>query len=161
MDVGDVQMQSNSSISYYIISLVEGNIELIQKIWYQSENIQGPKISPSDSINDNSPVFSTNSADNIADIQNRKSQLNQTHNIDIEYINDGVRKTKKEIVIVPCIEEFKLSGKFYALNKQALTKAYKNEDFLFRVDIEIKSPFSIDILDMYLICVCIACKILI
>lgn len=152
MDVGDVQMQSNSSVSYYITSLVEGNIELVQKIWYQTENIQGPNALPESNPSsiENSPVFSgSSSATNVV----KKGQQRQTHNIHIEYNVDGVRKTKEDIIIIPCIEEFKLSGKFYTLSKQALTKAFRNEDFLFRMDIEVKAPCDIDILDMFLISV--------
>lgn len=152
MDLGDVQMQSNSSVSYYIHSLVEGNIELIQKIWYQTENIQGP-IAPNESNPssiENSPIFSSS---NVANTIVKKGQQRQTHNIHIEYITDGVKKTKEDIVIIPCIDEFKLSGKFYTLSKQALTKAFRNEDFLFRMDIEVKAPCDIDILDMFLISV--------
>lgn len=150
MDVGEIQMQSNSSISYYITSLVEGNIELVQKIWYQTENSQGPIVSPTESNSssiENSPVHA------LSTVAAKKNQQRQTHNIQIEYNNDGVRKTKEDVTIIPCVAEFKFTGKFYTLSKQALTKAYKNEDFLFRFDAEIKSPCDIDILDMFLVCV--------
>lgn len=150
MDVGDIQMQSNSSISYYITSLAEGNIELIQKIWYQTENIQGPIISPTES---NSSSIESSPIHSLASATVKKNQQRQTHNIEIEYNNDGVRKTKEDVIIIPCVVEFKFTGKFYTLSKQPLTKAYKNEDFLLRFDAEIKSPCDIDILDMFLICV--------
>lgn len=151
MDVGEIQMQSSSTISYYITSLAEGNIELVQKIWYQTENNQGPIASPSESNAssiDSSPVHTASSVAAVKKIQQR-----QTHNIQIEYNSDGVRKTREDVVIVPCVAEFKFTGKFYTLSKQALTRAYKNEDFLFRFDAEIKAPCDIDILDMFLICV--------
>lgn len=150
MDIGDVQMQSNTSISYYITSLVEGNIELIQKSWYQTENIQGP-VKPGESNPssiENSPVYTT-----AVSLPAKKNQQRQNHNIQIEYINGGLKKMREDTVIIPCIEEFRLSGKFYTLSKEALTRAFRNEDFLLRIDLELKAPCDIDILDMFLICV--------
>lgn len=40
INVGDLSMQGHTSISYYLISLAEGSIELKQKLWYQVENNQ-------------------------------------------------------------------------------------------------------------------------
>lgn len=73
--------------------------------------------------------------------------------MNIEYIDDGVRKVKDDTIIIPCVEEFSVQGRFYTLNKQAMTRGFRNEDFLFRVDLEVKSWCDIDILDMFLICV--------
>ena len=152
MDIGDVQMQSSTPITFYITSLVEGNIELIQKIWYQTDAIQTPSqttISPS---NESSPIHygANRPAPNKS-----AEKMNQRHtpNINIEYVDTAVKKSKEDTVIIPCVEEFKFTGKFYTLNKQALTKAFKNEEFLFRVDLEIRATCDIDILDMFLICV--------
>lgn len=70
-------------------------------------------------------------------------------------MNESVKKLKEDIIIIPCIEELNLIGKFYTLNHKPLTRAFRNEDFLLRIDIEIKSNSDIEILDMYLMCVSI------
>lgn len=77
----------------------------------------------------------------------------KNHNMNIEYLPDGVKKLKDDIIIIPCVEEFQFQGRFYALNRQPLTKAYRNEDFLFRANINVKAECAIDILDMFVICV--------
>lgn len=74
------------------------------------------------------------------------------HNVSVEYVDESVIKSKRETIVIPCTTEFIFTGKFYSLNKEALTKAYKHEHFLFRVELEIKSV-DIDILDMFLISV--------
>lgn len=139
-------MHSSVPIQYYVISLIGGNIELQQKVWYQIDNIQTVNASTnlkSDVIVE-SPVHKEASKPN---------PNNKTHNMNIEYINDGVRKVRDDTIIIPCVEEFALQGRFYTLNKQAMTRGFRNEDFLFRVDLEVKSWCDIDILDMFLICV--------
>lgn len=40
IDVGDLQMHSSIPIQYYVVSLIGGNIELNQKLWYQIDNMQ-------------------------------------------------------------------------------------------------------------------------
>lgn len=40
MDLGDLQTQASISISYYVMSLIDGNIELVQKLWYQMDAVQ-------------------------------------------------------------------------------------------------------------------------
>lgn len=85
-----------------------------------------------------------------APIQQRKQQ----HNICIEHVNDVLVKSKKDTISIPCTAEFLFTGKFYSLNKEALTRAFIGEDFLFRIDLELKSV-AIDILDMFLISVSI------
>lgn len=83
-------------------------------------------------------------------IQQRKQQ----HNISIEHVNDVLVKSKKDTISIPCTAEFLFTGKFYSLNKEPLTRAFIGEDFLFRIDLEVKSV-PIDILDMFLISVSI------
>lgn len=146
IDVGDLQMHSSVPIQYYVISLIGGNIELHQKLWYQIDNIQSVNASTNlkTDVIVESPVHKEASKPN---------PNNKTHNMNIEYIDDGVRKVKDDTIIIPCVEEFAVQGRFYTLNKQAMTRGFRNEDFLFRIDLEVKSWCDIDILDMFLICV--------
>lgn len=139
-------MHSSVPIQYYVVSLIGGNIELHQKLWYQIDNIQSVNASTnlkSDVIVE-SPVHKANKPN---------PNHNKTHNMNIEYIDDGVRKVKDDTIIIPCVEEFTVQGRFFTLNKQAMTRGFRNEDFLFRIDLDVKSWCDIDILDMFLICV--------
>lgn len=141
-------MNTSVPIQYYVVSLIGGNIELHQKLWYQIDNIQSVNASTnmkSDVIVE-SPVHKEASKTSL-------SHNNKTHNMNIEYIDDGVRKVKEDTIIIPCVEEFNVRGRFFTLNKQAMVQGFRNEDFLFRVDLEVKAWCDIDILDMFLICV--------
>lgn len=71
------------------------------------------------------------------------------HNIKIDYTEETIKKSKDDTVIISCIEEIKFTGKFYTLSRQALMRAYKNEDFILRINAEIKA--DIDIIDTFLI----------
>lgn len=156
VDLGDLHAQSVSHIVYYVCSLCEGNIELAQKIWYQMDNSQIISASKNSYIERELIVESPShkiQSTNPNIVNDRSNNQIKNHNMNIEYIPDGVKKVKDDVVIIPCVEEFNFQGRFYALNRQALTKAYRNEDFLFRANITIKSEHSIDILDMFVICV--------
>ncbi len=148
-------MHSSIPIQYYVVSLIGGNIELNQKLWYQIDNMQSVNASTnlkSDVIVE-SPVHK--------EAASKPNPNNKTHNMNIEYIDDGVRKVKDDTINIPCVEEFAVNGRFYTLNKQAMNRGFRNEDFLFRIDLEVKAWCDIDILDMFLICVsvcvCVCC----
>ncbi len=153
-DIGDIQMQTTIPISYYVISLVEGNIELKQNLWYQTDDLSvqvskgvGEKI-----LLKSGSLESTSSPGDSDKMSPENFDTDNRHNISIEYLKDNlVKKLKEDIVIVPCIEEFKLTSQFYTLNRVNLDKCLKNEDFLMRISFEIKSPFPLDILDVHFI----------
>lgn len=151
IDIGTLQIQSTTQISYYVVSLQEGNIELKQNLWYQTEDLSQILATKSEAVflqSMDSPNFSPTDIQQDDRKENFESGYN--HSINIEYLNDNlVKKIKEEIIIVPCMEEIKLSCKFYTLNHQPLlTRCFKDEDFLMRVNLEIKSPFHLDIVDV-------------
>lgn len=151
MDLGDLQAQSGTNIVYYVCSLTEGNIDLAQKIWYQMNNSQIISAAKNSFIERKLIVESP--SHNVPSVPvDRTSQI-KNHNMNIEYSSTAVKKLKDDVVIIPCVEEFSFQGRFYALNRQALTKAYRNEDFLFRANVNVKAECNIDILDMFMICV--------
>lgn len=160
MDVGELQLQSCTSISYYVTSLVEGNIELKQRIWYQTDRLRitagndGIQATSSFKSIVDSPISNTYDTKSITDSKSQKFFNN--HSIKIEYMDDDVKKLKEDVVIVSCIDEIKFIGRFYTLSRQALMRAYKNEDFLLRINMEVKASCEIDILDTYFICVSFA-----
>uniref|UniRef100_A0A1Q3F724 Trafficking protein particle complex subunit 11 n=1 Tax=Culex tarsalis TaxID=7177 RepID=A0A1Q3F724_CULTA len=154
IDIGELQMQSQTAISYYVTSLVEGNIELRQRVYYQTENLHQLKTTASAV---DSPSTPNSEKEDLAKLLANEQQRNaggisqkfsNSHNVKIEYLNDElVRKIKEDTVVVPCVEEVKLSGRFYTLSRQPLTRAYKNEDFILRVNMEVKAPDGVDILE--------------
>ncbi|XP_055608810.1 trafficking protein particle complex subunit 11 isoform X2 [Uranotaenia lowii] len=163
IDVGELQMQSSTSISYYATSLIEGNIELHQRLFYQTENLHQNKSSvgsgPS-TIND-SPSTPNSEKEELAKLlqsTNNQQQVlkfnNENHNVKVEYLSDGlVRKTKEDTILLPCVEEIKLTGRFYTLNRLPMgSMAYRNEDFILRVNMEVRAPDGIDILQTQLFC---------
>lgn len=157
IDIGDLPSEANKTISFYLISLVEGSIELTQKVWYHANKMTAT-VTTSNSTEFNLTTNNNDSPDKpiVPELSEKaiqqQQQRQQSHNINIEFVNDVIVKSKKETIVIPCTAEFLFTGKFFSLNKEALTKAYKNEDFLLRIDLEIKS-MDIDILDMFLICV--------
>lgn len=138
VDIGSMSPNSSKVIHFNVVSLVEGTIDLSQLIKYQTKNAGSL---PNDGIGNEKELTVS-------------SQTKNNHNINIEYVNDVVIKSKMDSISIPCTAEFIFTGNFYSLSKEPLTKAYKNEDFLFRVVLEIKSV-DIDILDMFLISVSI------
>lgn len=127
-------------------SIVDGNIELHQKVWYQTENRYISRNSPQNS----NPTLSFESPPPIKPNPDKnRIKLLGNHNIKIDYTNDTIKKSKDDTIIISCIEEIKCTGKFYTLSRQPLMRAYKNEDFLLRVNAEIKS--NIDIIDTYFV----------
>ncbi|XP_050073443.1 trafficking protein particle complex subunit 11 [Anopheles maculipalpis] len=161
IDIGELQMQSSTTVSYYLASLVAGNIELKQRMYYQMENLHqskvvdalgGTTLSGNNGAAD-SPSTPNSEKEDLAKLLANEKSLQQyvnNHNVKIEFVHDDgqmVRKIKEDTVVVPCVEEIKLTGRFYTLSREALVRAYRNEDFLLRVNMEIKSPDPIDILE--------------
>lgn len=145
-------MHASNAIQYYVVALCEGNIDLTQKVWYQVDHIQTTTV-PHNIIVE-SPVHKPSPA---AAATTASAKLNKTNhsNLNIEHLPDGagVRKYREDVVIIPCVEEFSVRGRFFTLNKQSLIKALRNEDFMMRIDVDVKATCSLDILDMFFICV--------
>uniref|UniRef100_A0AAG5D5Q5 Trafficking protein particle complex subunit 11 n=1 Tax=Anopheles atroparvus TaxID=41427 RepID=A0AAG5D5Q5_ANOAO len=150
IDIGELQLQSSTTVSYYLTSLVAGNVELRQKMYYQMENLHQSKTGPT-VTNVDSPSTPNSEKEDLARLLANEKNLQKyvnSHNVKIEFLADGqVRKIKEDTVVVPCVEEIKLAGRFYTLSRDALALAYRNEDFLLRVNVEVKSPDPIDILE--------------
>lgn len=147
-------MHASNTIQYYVVALCEGNIDLTQKVWYQVDAIRA------DTVPHNIIVESP--AHQAAALKTAGApKLNKTNhsNLNIEHLSDGagVRKYREDVVIIPCVEEFGVRARLFTLNKQALAKALKDEDFLMRVDVDVKASASVDILDMFFICVSAPC----
>lgn len=162
IDIGELQMQSSTTVSYYLTSLVVGNIELRQKMYYQTENLHQSRTGiggPGAMGNSNgtavtdSPTTPNSEKEELAKLlASEKASGPQkyvsAHNVKIEYlVDEQVRKIKEDTVVIPCVEEIKLTGRFYTLSREALRQAYRNEDFLLRLNVEVKSPDPIDILE--------------
>lgn len=141
-DIGELQMQGNSSIVYYVFSLSEANIELQQKVWYHLETSR-PRLNSEHSLPE----------ENTVPNKMEKFPCRISSNIKIE-VEDGnrLKKIKEDVIMFSCVPEFKFSGRFYTLNRQPLLKAYRGENFLFRANIEVQTPCNIDILETYFMC---------
>lgn len=161
-------MQSSTTVSYYLASLVAGNIELKQRMYYQMENLHQSKTEPGGgsiangggpSAAADSPSTPNSEKEDLARLLANEKNLAKyvnNHNVKIEFLDtDGqvVRKIKEDTVVVPCVEEIKLTGRFYTLSREALGQAYRDEDFLLRINVEVKSPDPIDILETQFISV--------
>uniref|UniRef100_A0A182NIX3 Trafficking protein particle complex subunit 11 n=1 Tax=Anopheles dirus TaxID=7168 RepID=A0A182NIX3_9DIPT len=162
IDIGELQMQSSTTVSYYLASLVAGNIELRQKMYYQMENLHQSKagavtaaaLSAANGGAVDSPSTPNSEKEDLARLLANEKNLQKyvnNHNVKIELLDDAddgqVRKIKEDTVVVPCVEEIKLTGRFYTLSREALGQAYRDEDFVLRVNVEVKSPDPIDILE--------------
>lgn len=153
INIGDLPMQSNTSITYYLISLTEGSIELKQKLWYQVEN--STQNEQKTTINTLESPTSGNELKTLKDVTGKNPLVNN-HEIKIEYLESGtIKKIKEDTIVVACVDEFNLNGRFYTLSRQALMRAYRNEDFIFRVNLDVKAPVEIEILELFFISVSI------
>jgi trafficking protein particle complex subunit 11 len=149
INIGDLQYQSTSTISYYLTSLVEGNIELKQRVWYETENLyRATTVNTPNNITLDSPTTSVVPTNSFA-----TTKLLNNHNIQIIYLDEQMQKIREDTIVVPCVEAIRFSGRFYTLSRQALMRAYKNEDLLLRVNVEVKAACEIDILDITFISV--------
>lgn len=119
------------------MSLIDGTLELEQLVRYQITSGRDKSI--------------TESAENEANLK-LAVVPKASHNVTLEFIDDAIVKSKKDTIVIPCAPEFTFTGKFFALNKEPLQKAIKYEDFLFQVELEIKTT-DIEILDIFLISV--------
>lgn len=170
LSVSDLDPNTTGHAVYYVMSLVEGNIELAQKVWYETElgstgmmttadgsavkELHSPILSM---VSDVSPVHmgsNTNKLPTVLPSERLKKQISN-HNIKIDFLDEisALKKTKTDTVILPCVNEFKFTARLYTLSRQALMRAYKSEDFLMRVNIEVIAPFEIEILDRFFVSV--------
>uniref|UniRef100_A0A6B2EBJ4 Trafficking protein particle complex subunit 11 n=1 Tax=Phlebotomus kandelakii TaxID=1109342 RepID=A0A6B2EBJ4_9DIPT len=149
INVGDKALQSSTSITYYVISLTRGNIELNQKTWYQITPPVSPSKEPGDFIGEKFVPFDTESPTHQAVDKGTENAAN--HNIKIEYGENCIKKTKEDTIMIPCQDEIQLTATFYTLNRKVLFKAYQDEDFILRIQMEVKATCDIDILETTLI----------
>lgn len=137
--IGNLASKVNKTIHLKIFSLIEGTLEFEQLVRYQIANDR-------ENFHTECTQNETNTKSNTVCIQNT------SHNVTLEYIDDTIVKSKKDTIYIPCSAEFVFTGRFFSLNKEPLKKAIKYEDFLFQIELEIKST-DIEILDIFLISV--------
>ena len=144
IDVGAMKVQSNMTVSYFIASMVEGNIELKQSLCYQTENK-----SPVDDLSTFNQVSSPTEPKNIEKLIADKED---SHEIVVDYLEHNlVRKKRDDILIIPCVAEFHFESKFYTLNRKPALSCYKNEDLIIRCCLKMTSPFGLEIVDAFFI----------
>lgn len=145
IDVGRMKGRANASFSYFITSMVEGNIELKQSLCYQIED---------KSAVDDASTFTQVSSPTDATISIEKSlaEKEEQHDVLVEYLeNNMVRKKRDDILIIPCVEEFHFESKFYTLNRKQATNCFKNEDLIMRCTLKMTSPFNIEIVEAFFV----------
>lgn len=145
IDVGAMKGRSNASISYFITSMIEGNIELKQSLCYQIED---------KSAQDDSSTFNqvSSPSDASKNIEKCFADKEDQHEIVVDYLeNNLVRKKRDDILIIPCVEEFHFESKFYTLNRKPATSCFKDEDMIMRCTLKLTSPFNLNIVDAFFI----------
>lgn len=145
IDVGTMQALSNSSIFFFITSMIEGNIELKQSLCYQTENRNNF---------DDSSTFSQVSSPTEASRNLEKcfADKDDQHEIVVENLeNNIVRKRRDNILIIPCVAEFNFESKFYTLNRKPASNCFKDEDLILRCTLNMTSPFNIEIIEAFFI----------
>lgn len=135
--VGNLSPKSTKTIHLNVLSLIDGTIELEQTVGYQIANDRD-RFKAETVKHELNPKLS--------------SIQKESHNVTLQYINDAVIKSKRDIIIIQCATEFVCAGRFLSLNKNALTQAIKYEDFFLQIELEIKST-DVEILDIFLISV--------
>lgn len=171
LTVSDLDPNTTGHVVYYVMSLYEGNIELTQKVWYETElgakesseggsanaksgqELHSPILSM---VSDVSPVhLGPNSSKPLTIPSERLKKQISNHNIKIDFLDEqgALKKTKTNTIILSCVNEFKFAARLYTLSRQALMRAYRGEDFLMRVNVEVMAPFEIEILDRFFVSV--------
>lgn len=145
IDVGEMKGRASASISYFITSMVEGNIELKQSLCYQIED--------KSAVDDASMFIQASSpSDPSINIEKCFVEKEDHHDVLVEYLeNSIVRKKRDDILIIPCVEEFHFESKFYTLNRKQAKSCFKGEDIIMRCTLKMTSPFSIDIEEAFFI----------
>lgn len=145
INVGVMKARANSSISFFITSMIEGNIELKQSLCYQ--------IKDKTAVDDLSTFNQVSSpSDPSKSIEKSFADKDDHHDIVVEYLeNNLVRKKRDDILIIPCVEEFHFESKFYTLNRAPATSCFKDEDIIMRCTLKMTSPFNIDIIEAFFI----------
>lgn len=145
IDVGAMKGHANSSVSYFITSMIEGNIELKQSLCYQIED--------KSAVDDLSTFNQVSSpSDASKNIEKCFAEKDEQHEIVVDYMeNNLVRKKRDDILIIPCVEEFHFESKLYTLNRKPASSCFKDEDLIMRCTLKMTSPFNIDIVDAFLI----------
>lgn len=147
IDIGAISANSSSTVVFYLMSMVEGNIELKQSICYEAENK-----TVSDDASKVVVQVSSPTTDATKTVEKYFADKEDQHDIVVEYLDENkLRKRRDNILIVPCVEEFHFESKFYTLNRQPALSCLKNEDFIMRCTLKMTSPFSIEILDAFLL----------
>lgn len=174
-DIGDVAALASTTVAYYVIALCEGNVDLRQRLWYQVPErrpqqqqqpietaalvVESPVHKAAAAVASAASALAAGGAATAAAAATLRSQTQ--HNMSIERLPDGagVRKCRDDVIIVPCVEEVSLRARFFTLNKQPLRRAYCDEDVLLRVDVEVRAPCELDVLEMFFISVsvCFLC----
>lgn len=141
-NVGEMAASSSTSIEYFIISMIEGNVELKQSLCYEIVDIsESNTTAPAEKESPSEPLAPTAFAGSQENLDIMVERLE----------NNVVRKRHDDILIVTCVEEFSFESKFYSLDRKPLTTCYEGEDFLLRLSLKTKSPFNIDIIDAFFI----------
>lgn len=161
LTVSDLDPNTTGHAVYYVMSLIEGNIELSQKVWYETDmggsvmdgggevkELHSPILSM---VSDVSPVHVAVTSRAVPSERLKKQISN--HNIKIDFLDEAnaMKKTKTDVIILPCVNEFKFTARLYTLSRQALMRAYKCEDFLLRCNLEVMAPFEIEIIDRFFV----------
>lgn len=131
---------------------MRGNIELNQKTWYQITPLVGVSKEPGNFSGERFVPFDTESPTHQKTVE-KGIESTTNNNIKIEYGENCVKKTKEDTIMIPCQDEIHLTATFYTLNRKVLFKAYQNEDFILRIQMEVKATCDIDILDATLLTV--------
>lgn len=172
LSVSDLDPNTTGHAVYYVMSLAEGNIELAQKVWYETElggggggngareitggeeQLHSPILSM---VSDMSPVHLGPGSQKVvpAPPSDRLKKQISNHNIKIDFLDEvgTLKKTKTDTIILPCVNEMKFTARLYTLSRQALMRAYQGEDFLLRVNMEVMAPLEIEILDRFFVSV--------
>jgi trafficking protein particle complex subunit 11 len=146
LNVGEMRESSNTTVFFYLMSMIEGNIELKQSICYEAEN----KTFTDESSKIIVTQVSSPTTETSKTAEKSFADKEDQHDIVVEYLDKNkLRKRRDDILIVPCVEEFHFESKFFTLNRQPATSLFKDEDFIMRCTLKMTSPFNIEIIDSF------------
>ncbi|KAM8710055.1 hypothetical protein ACLKA7_016795 [Drosophila subpalustris] len=150
IDVGELSGHGSNTATYYIFSLVETEIKLLQRLSYTLDVDRSAAGGAVNVSHNTTPNSSETTPEHVKEITNCLTAISP---VQIEYLDETrLRKSREDILTVRCIGDFKFSARFYTLNRRPLSQVYRGENFLLRANTEVLAVDEVEILDSFFIC---------
>lgn len=160
IDVGELSAHGSNTATFYVFSFQEAEIKLHQRLSYTLDVDRSAVTATSGGGITATLATTPNSSETTPEhvkLMNSSSSLAAAavvSPVQIEYLDETrLRKSREDILLLHCVDEFKFNARFYTMNRRPLRQVYRGENFLLRANTEVVAPDELEILDSFFICV--------